>query len=152
MLLTKEPSHYPFHQPMAKLAYAFLNLTGSLLLSLGTICDADCSAVLTKHDLRVYNSSDQAAYSPGTSDSDGLWDVSIPSSLQSPSLTPVAAFPSAMTNQSQNWSRISILVAAAPPNPLFSAPSGMEISPPNPRLKKVSLPCILNILVPPILI
>ena len=72
-------------------AHVFPDLSSSSLLSLGALCDQDCSAVLTKHDLRVFDSNHNLIVLGHRNYCDGLWDVRIPSSFQSEPMPAVNA-------------------------------------------------------------
>ena len=63
-------------------AHTFEDLHCSSLLSIGQLCDADCSALFTRESLKVYNKSKDLVLTGQRNQNDGLWDVNL-SSLKS---------------------------------------------------------------------
>ena len=63
-------------------AHTVDDLHCSSLLSIGQLCDADCSALFTRESLKVYNKSKDLVLTGQRNQNDGLWDVNL-SSLKS---------------------------------------------------------------------
>ena len=69
----------------ATVSHTFPNLHSASLLSIGQVCDADCSALFTKHQLKVFDNKKKLVLTGHRNQTDGLWDVPVSSSsLQSP--------------------------------------------------------------------
>ena len=62
-------------------SHTFKDLHSASLLSIGQVCDADCSAVFTKQDLQIFNDKKELVLTGQRSYTDGLWNVNL-SSLQ----------------------------------------------------------------------
>jgi hypothetical protein len=79
---------HPSLSDKAATAHVLDGITNSSLISLGQLCDDNCIAVFTKHNMHVYK--DKLCVLTGTRNQrDGLWDIP----LVSPS-SPIAAAPS----------------------------------------------------------
>jgi hypothetical protein len=62
-------------------AHVFKDLQSASLLSVGQLCDSDCTAVFTKTDLQIFDTNKQVIIRGTRNFQDGLWDVH----LQQPS-------------------------------------------------------------------
>ena len=85
----------PLHHSLlsqAQQAYSFPKITNSSLISIGQICDDNCTAIFNKQDLKIYKDTDVHIVSGksiinGTrNDTDGLWDIHIHSNDTQPQI------------------------------------------------------------------
>ncbi len=73
---------HPSLSATATKAHVFDGLTNASLLSVGQLCDDDCTAIFEKHSMRIQKNG--ITFIQGTrNNTDGLWDISLP-------LTPLA--------------------------------------------------------------
>ena len=77
----------PTLSPLACKAHVYPSLKSASLLSIGQLCDDDCSALFTKKELKIYNKSNTLILSGCRNQTDGLWDVTL-TSAQPPPHTP----------------------------------------------------------------
>ena len=70
------PLHYKLSKP-ASSAYIVPKLRNSSLLSIGKLCDDNCTAVFTKDNLFIFKNNELLIQGFRNS-SDGLWDVLVP--------------------------------------------------------------------------
>lgn len=68
--------------PDATQAHVFPHLSSASLLSLGQLCNNNCKIYLDKHSMQVYKN-DKIILTGKRNFRDGLWDVSLTSSIQS---------------------------------------------------------------------
>lgn len=64
----------------AKTAHVFKDLKTSSLISLGQLCDDDCSILLNKHSLHVFKNLQHILHGV-RNQKDGLWDITIPPTI-----------------------------------------------------------------------
>ena len=76
-------------------SHAYLNLKSASLLSIGQLCDSNCSAFFTKKDVAIFNLDKTPVLNGTRNTSDGLWHVTIETSQTETS-------PTATINQSAN--------------------------------------------------
>ena len=72
-----EAGHLPLHPTLTSLAtktHVFPELTSSSLISIGQLCDDDCTAILNKQDLKIYKNGHMILQGHRNL-TDGLWDV-----------------------------------------------------------------------------
>jgi hypothetical protein len=68
----------PINLPkQATQAHIFPDIKSASLLSIGQLCDSNCTAVFTKHDLTILNDKQQKVLHGQRNYKDGLWDVKI---------------------------------------------------------------------------
>jgi hypothetical protein len=60
-------------------AHVFLSLKSASLLSIGQLCDSNCSALFTKKDLTIFYSKNAPVLKGQQNETDGLWNVNLPS-------------------------------------------------------------------------
>ena len=60
-------------------AHVFPSLKSASLLSIGQLCDSNCSALFTKKDLTIFDSTNAPVLKGQRNETDGLWDVNLPS-------------------------------------------------------------------------
>ena len=58
-------------------AHVFQELQSASLLSVGQLCDSDCDAVFSKHDLKIYDNKKRIILRGARNFTDGLWDVKL---------------------------------------------------------------------------
>jgi hypothetical protein len=56
-------------------AHVFKDLQSASLLSVGQLCDSDCTAIFTKKDLNIFNRDNKVIIQGKRNNQDGLWDV-----------------------------------------------------------------------------
>jgi hypothetical protein len=71
--------HLPIENlpPTATKAHIFKKLQSASLLSVGQLCDSDCTAVFTKTDLKIFDNNKQIIIRGERNFQDGLWDVKL---------------------------------------------------------------------------
>ena len=67
----------------AKTAYILPGLTNSSLLSIGQLCDDDCTAIFTKTAMTIYKNA-KVLLTGVRNPNDGLWDITIPTLQEIP--------------------------------------------------------------------
>jgi len=60
-------------------AHIYPKLQSASLLSIGQLCDNDCTALFTKHDLKILNKHNNLILTGHRNLSDGLWDIDLTS-------------------------------------------------------------------------
>ena len=94
IITTKQEGTLPIpNVPLAATkAHTFDDLHSSSLLSVGQLCDADCSALFTRESLKVYNKcNDLVLTGHQRNQNDGLWDVNLSSLQSAPPVSPPMA-------------------------------------------------------------
>ena len=77
--------------PNATLSHTFPKLQSASFLSIRQLCDANCSAVFTKHQLKVLDKKNNLVLTGHCNYTDGLWDVPLTSSSLPEPPSPVPA-------------------------------------------------------------
>ena len=86
----------PMLPSTATQAHAYTNLKSASLLSIGQLCDSNCSSLFTKKDVTVFNSYKHRELNGTRNTSDSLWGVTIGTSQPEPT-------PTANINQHANF-------------------------------------------------
>lgn len=73
----------PTLPPQAQKAYIFPELTSSALLSVGQLCDSDCTVIFNKNNMLVKNNNGQEILSGNRDLHSGLWKVPLSSTTLS---------------------------------------------------------------------
>ena len=75
-----QAGYLPFHDKSSATAtktHVFPGIKSSSLISIGQLCDDDCTAVLDRKWMKIYENNEIVLYCSRNL-TDGLWDISIP--------------------------------------------------------------------------